>query len=80
MAGLGETTSVSRLVCNFRDVGGNAVRKSFNYAKPDLTDAAAKSLMDVIIENGRAFNTAPDEKVSASLITTTTKPLDVSDE
>lgn len=80
MADLGETTSTSTLQCTFKDVGGNTIKKNFKYAKADLTDAAAKSLMDVIIENGRAFNTAPDEKVSASLVTTTTKPLDVADE
>lgn len=74
---MAETTSVSKLECNFKDEDGKAMSMSFNYAKPTLTDAAAKSLMDGLIENAAAFNNPPAVKVGANLITTTTKPLEV---
>ncbi len=68
------------LSCVFKDVGGNKLTKKFRYAKQDVADLAVKSLMDVIIENGRAFNTAPDEKVSADMAVTSHRSFDVLDE
>lgn len=72
-------TSVSKLECNFKDENGKAMSMSFNYAKSDLTDGAAKDLMDGLIANGAVFKKAPYEKVDANLITTSTKALDVAD-
>ena len=50
----------SRLVCKFKDDEAEAVNKSFNYAKANVTGAQAKALMTAIITNGEdVFNRVP---------------------
>lgn len=74
------TTSTSRLVCKFKNLEGKAVNKSFNYAKADVTDAQVNTLMNSIIAKGDdVFNDVPKQKVSAQVVTTTTKDLEVED-
>ena len=65
---------------NYLDSRGKALKKSFRYAKQNVTDAAVKNLMDGIIENGTLFNTVPYEKVSADMAITSRKSFDVLDD
>ncbi len=68
----------SRLICKFKDDEGEAVNKSFNYAKADVTGAQAKALMAAMVANGEnVFNKVPAEAVSAQVVTTTTTDLDI---
>ena len=49
----------------------------YNYARPSLSLANIKALMNGIIANGSIFNTVPFEAVSAKEVTTTENVYDL---
>ncbi|MBQ8693369.1 MAG: DUF2922 family protein [Synergistaceae bacterium] len=74
------TVSSSRLVTKFKDADGKAISKSFSHANPEVTDNQVKAFMNACISQGAdVFNDVPAHRVSAQLVTTTTKDMAVED-
>lgn len=71
------TVKSRKLELEFKDEDGQDLKMRFNYIKDALTDAAASSLMDGLIENAAAFNNPPATKVGAKIVTTTEAELTV---
>lgn len=67
------------LVITFVDGNSKERNFSFKYAKPAVTDAQAKTLVQTIIANGSIFTHIPVTAKSAKLVTTTETAMDISE-
>lgn len=68
----------TRLELTFNNSAGKKIIFSFNYAKPAVSTANVKALMNSIITNGSIFTSVPTEAVSAKCVTVTENEYDLS--
>ena len=73
------TTTTARVVMKFIDEDEKDMTMSLSNAKSDVTAAAVKTFMDMMITKGDCFQQVPYEKVSAQVVVTETTDLDISD-
>lgn len=69
----------TKLLLVFKAQSSNSnVTFSFNYAKPSVTTAQVKNLMNTMIANKEIFTYPPVEKVSAKTVTVSETVYDLS--
>ena len=73
------TTTTARVTMKFIDEDEKDMTVSLANAKSDVTAAAVKTFMDMMIVKADCFQKAPYQKVSAQVIKTETTDLDISD-
>lgn len=64
---------------HFKDAGDEPMTIRFPYADPSVADVDVKDLADAIITNGDMWDQTPTEKISADLVTTAVKDIDIAD-
>ena len=69
--------SVSKLVLSFVTMEGETLILSYNYAKPDVTVNAIKSLANGIVTAGSIFSKVPVLAKSVKLVTSTENEFDL---
>ena len=62
---------------HFKDAGDEPMTIRFPYADPSATDSDVQDLADAIITNKAMWDQSPQVKISADLVTTQIKEIDI---
>lgn len=71
-------TETTKLVLKFADAESKEISHSFSNADKNAPPADVKALADGMVENGSIYTRVPVTAKSASIVTTTTTPIDIS--